>query len=250
MRLEFFGQSLDEEVNITKTDVPFGIETIFPLCHFWIGASYVLVEGEASHHCLRRRWGEAGKRKRRRMSRTVGGASWSPRLEIYGNLSQAYRPRSYGELIPTAANGVVNPDLEEGHSLQGEIGLRGKPLPYLTFDMSGSGRISKIKSAKSNPNPGTPPPDTLLLTDNVGDARYFGFEAAVEFDILGAINGGAESPWGQLNLYGNVTLLDADSLRPRRRQHTCIRSGLSIQDRRHLSVERHGQSRLPWHDRG
>ena len=44
---------------------------------------------------------------------------------------------TYGELVPTSANGVVNGDLEEGNSLQFELGLRGKPLPYLNFDVSG-----------------------------------------------------------------------------------------------------------------
>ena len=141
MRLEFFGQSLDEEVNITKTDVPLGHRDDFsfvPL--FGLGASYVLVEGEAvtTTAYVPGGGGGLGKRKRRRyVAAPLVEHRGPPRLEIYGNLSQAYRPRSYGELIPTAANGVVNPDLEEGHSLQGEIGLRGKPLPYLTFDMSG-----------------------------------------------------------------------------------------------------------------
>ena len=47
-------------------------------------------------------------------------------------------------------------------------------------------------------------------TGNVGDARFGGFEAAAELDILAMINGGAESPYGQFNLYGNVTWLDAE----------------------------------------
>jgi outer membrane receptor for ferrienterochelin and colicin len=47
-------------------------------------------------------------------------------------------------------------------------------------------------------------------TQNVGDARFVGFEAAAELDILAMINGGTESPYGRLNLYGNITLLDAE----------------------------------------
>jgi outer membrane receptor protein involved in Fe transport len=44
----------------------------------------------------------------------------------------------------------------------------------------------------------------------VGDARFAGFEAAAELNILAMINGGTESPYGRLNLYGNITLLDAE----------------------------------------
>ena len=42
----------------------------------------------------------------------------------------------------------------------------------------------------------------------MGDADYYGFEATAELDILALMNGATESPYGQFNLYGNVTLLD------------------------------------------
>jgi Fe(3+) dicitrate transport protein len=134
-----------------------------------------------------------------------------PRLELYGNVSQGYRPRTYGELVPTSATGVVNSDLEEGHSVEAEIGLRGKPLPYLKFDLSGfyvkfDDQISEL--TVPNPNPG--PPTTIVTTQNVGDFRTWGAEASAELDLLALFNGGAESPYGRLNLYGNVTLLDAE----------------------------------------
>ena len=51
---------------------------------------------------------------------------------------------------------------------------------------------------------------TFTTTQNVGDARYAGFEAAFELDLLAMINGGTESPYGQFDLYGNVTLLDTE----------------------------------------
>jgi Fe(3+) dicitrate transport protein len=214
MRLEFFGQSLDENVNITKTDVPLGHRDDFsfvPL--FGIGTSYVVVEGEEVVTSVA---GAKADYKETKNLKNVVTPTFThhepPRLEIYGNFSQAYRPRSYGELVSTAGNGVANPNLEEGDSLQGEIGLRGKPLRYLNFDMSGfwynfKNQIGEVEI----PNPAFPPepPATLILTENVGDARYFGFEAAAEFDILAAINGGAESPWGKFNFYGNVTVIDA-----------------------------------------
>ncbi len=200
MRLEFFGQSLDEDVNITKTDVPLGHRDDFsfvPL--FGIGASYVLVEGEdiLAAGPIAGGKGAEDKYEKEVLPTVIGKAP--PRLEIYSNFSQAYRPRTYGELVATSATGFANPNLEEGHSLQGELGLRGKPLPYLDFDLSGFWFNFEDQIAEVG--------NTFL---NAGDARYLGFEAAVEFDILGAINGGTPSPWGQLNLYGNVTVLDAE----------------------------------------
>ncbi|HJT79569.1 MAG TPA: TonB-dependent receptor plug domain-containing protein [Chthoniobacterales bacterium] len=205
MRLEFFQQSLEEEVNITKVTVPLGDRDDFsfvPL--FGIGTSYILLEGEAASPSTP--VAGAGKGADYKASKNAAMPTATqigpPRLEIYGNFSQAYRPRTYGELVATSATGFANPNLEEGHSLQGELGLRGKPLPYLNFDLSGFWYGIDDLVAEVG--------DTFL---NAGDVEYWGFEAAVEFDVLAAINSGAPSPWGKLNLYGNVTVLDAEFTR-------------------------------------
>ena len=58
-----------------------------------------------------------------------------PRVELYGTVSQAYRPITYGELVPTGGSTVVNGNLKEGNALQFEYGVRGKPFPYLNFDV-------------------------------------------------------------------------------------------------------------------
>jgi Fe(3+) dicitrate transport protein len=213
MRLEFLDQSLDEDFNIAKATNPPTLGGPQPLVSksddffvplFSLGINYVLVEGQ---HPVTTTAKDAKDAKNTTTTMTAGGL---PRLELYGTVSQAYRPITYGELVPTGANGVVNGDLKEGNSLQFELGMRGKPLPYLTFDVSGfyftfDDQVGEV----TNPNP-NPPPTTLVTTQNVGDARYMGFEAAMELDVLAMINGGAESPYGQLNLYGNITLLDAE----------------------------------------
>ena len=205
MRLEFFGQSLDEKVNITRAPGdPLLSQSDFsfvPL--FSLGLSYVVAEGEVAAPATFTK--EDGKQIAQAASSIAGGP---PRAEIYATIAQAYRPRTYGELVPTAPDGVVNGDLQEGESLQFELGVRGKPLPYLTFDFGGFyfevndqvGEISGVNAAGAS----------FTTTQNVGDARYAGFEAAAELDLLGMINGGTESPYGRFNLYGNVTLLDAE----------------------------------------
>lgn len=115
-----------------------------------------------------------------------------PRLEVYGTVAQAYRPRTYGELVPTGASTIVNGDLKEGESLQLEYGIRGKPLPYFNFDFGGfyftfDDQVGDIIL-----------PNGFTSTGNVGDARYIGFEVAGELDLPSLINGGAQSPWALL----------------------------------------------------
>jgi Fe(3+) dicitrate transport protein len=200
MRLEFLNQSVDEEVNVSN---PLHSQSDFnfvPL--FGLGLGYVLIEGEQIVPAPPVA-GEKGAETKIPPAPIVT-AGGPPRVELYGTVSQAYRPITYGELVPTGASSVVNGDLKEGDSLQFEYGVRGKPFPYLNFDVGGfyftfDDQVGEIIL-----------PNGFTSTANVGDARYIGFEAATELDVLSLINGGAPSPYGNLLLYGNVTLLDAE----------------------------------------
>jgi Fe(3+) dicitrate transport protein len=170
---------------------------------FGLGVGYVLVEGEPLAAPPAPVAGSKGPEPKKVVVPPITAVG-PPRVELYGTVSQAYRPITYGELVPTGASSVVNGDLKEGNSLQFEYGVRGKPLPYLNFDVGGfyftfDDQIGEIIL-----------PNGFTSTENVGDARYIGFEAATELDILALINGGAPSPYGNLTLYGNVTLLDAE----------------------------------------
>jgi Fe(3+) dicitrate transport protein len=200
MRLEFLNQSVDEEVNVSN---PLHSQSDFnfvPL--FGLGLGYVLVEGQPILSAPPIAGGKGPEAKNPPAPVVTGFGP--PRVELYGTVSQAYRPITYGELVPTGASSVVNGDLKEGEALQFEYGVRGKPWPFLNFDVGGfyftfDDQIGEVIL-----------PNGFTSTSNVGDARYIGFEAATELDILSLINGGAPSQYGNLLLYGNVTLLDAE----------------------------------------
>lgn len=201
MRLEFLEQSVDEEVNVSN---PLHSQSDFnfvPL--FGLGLDYVLIEGEPLVAPPAPVAGSKGTESKKEVTPVVGSVG-PPRVEVYGTISQAYRPITYGELVPTGASSVVNGNLKEGEALQFEYGVRGKPFPFLNFDVGGfyftfDDQVGEIIL-----------PNGFTSTSNVGDARYIGFEAATELDVLALINGGAPSPYGNLMLYGNVTLLDAE----------------------------------------
>ena len=87
--------------------------------------------------------------------------------------------------MPTGASSVVNGDLKEGEALQFEYGVRGKPFPFLNFDVGGfyftfDDQVGEVIL-----------PNGFTSTSNVGEARYIGFEAATELDVLSLISGGA-----------------------------------------------------------
>ena len=206
MRLEFLNQSVDEQFNLSKTSngEPLAHQSDFnfvPL--FGLGLGYVLIEGEPLPMPPPPVMGMKGPEPKNVVVPQVTSLG-PPRVELYGTVSQAYRPITYGELVPTGASSVVNGNLKEGKSLQFEYGVRGKPFPYLNFDIGGfyftfDDQVGEVIL-----------PNGFTSTENVGDARYLGFEAATELDVLSLINGGAPSPYGNLTLYGNVTLLDAE----------------------------------------
>jgi Fe(3+) dicitrate transport protein len=209
MRLEFLDQNVAEDFNLAKSHAeppePLASHSDFsfvPL--FGLGLGYVLIEGEHTAAPTPPIAGGKGIETEKNPIASSVTLAAPPRAELYGTVSQAYRPRTYGELVPTGTSTIVNGDLKEGDSLQFELGLRGKPLPYLNFDVGGfyftfDDQVGDIIL-----------PNGFTSTGNVGDARYIGFEGAAELDVLAMINGGAPSPYGNLLLYGNVTVLDAE----------------------------------------
>jgi len=191
MRLEFLNQSVDEEFNFAKSHAeppePLTSHSDFnfvPL--FGLGLGYVLVEGQPILTAPPVAGGKGADAKNPPAPMVTGFGP--PRVELYGTVSQAYRPITYGELVPTGASSVVNGDLKEGEALQFEYGVRGKPFPFLNFDVGGfyftfDDQVGEVIL-----------PNGFTSTANVGDARYIGFEAATELDVLSMISGGSPSP--------------------------------------------------------
>ena len=145
--------------------------------------------------------------------------------ELYANVSQSYRPKIYTQAVPTGGTTLVPDDLNESRAIQYELGFRGKPVTWASWDVSGflldfDDQIGTIAL-----------PGGLSTLANVGRAQHYGIEAAGELDIVGLIdsrNAGiapvsdgknkavAETRTtladriGSFSLYGNVTLLDAE----------------------------------------
>jgi Fe(3+) dicitrate transport protein len=125
-----------------------------------------------------------------------------PKVSAYANVAQSYRPAVFTEAVPTGGGATVNNDLSEGHSWQYELGLRGNPQPWLTWDTSlfyldFDNQIGAVAG----------------VVQNVGRSIHQGWEGAVELDLVGLYDQVNKSDtadrWGSLSLYANVMLLDA-----------------------------------------
>lgn len=125
-----------------------------------------------------------------------------PKVSAYANVAQSYRPAMFTEAVPTGTGTVVNNDLAEGSSWQYEIGLRGNPQPWLTWDTS----LFRLDFDNQIGAVGA-------TVQNVGRAIHNGWEGALELDLVGLYDqvnkSDAADRWGSVSLYGNVMLLDA-----------------------------------------
>ncbi len=228
VRIENVWQSVDEKFNFDKTEArtPLANETdhdLVPL--FGLGLAYELAR----------------------------------KVELYGNLSQSYRPKIFTQAVPTGGTTDVPDDLQESRAVQYEIGFRGSPRDWLTWDVSGflldfDDQIGTIAL-----------PEGRSTLANVGRARHYGAEIAGEIDLIGLIDSRRHislqpamakeakavateksllDQIGSLSLYANATILDAEFVRgpldgktPRFAPDYLIRTGLiyRLQDRLKLA---------------
>lgn len=161
-----------------------------------------------------------------------------PRVQVYGNVSQGYRTTLFTEsLIPTPG-AVLDQDLDPTTSWTYEIGFRGKPRAWLAWD------TSLFLVDLDNKFGGTVTAGGLTSLRSVGRTVNQGWDAAVQFDVIGALDEWRETDHGDTlgaaHLYANVTLLDAEirggtsaGLQPQYAPDYLLRAGLIYQ----------------WHDR-
>ena len=127
------------------------------------------------------------------------GASYKPlsTLEIFGNLSQSYRPISFSDLVPAATTDVVDGSLKDSQSLNFDMGLRGRNGNFLRYDISFyllqfSDRIGNISRKNTN---GT----SYLFRSNLGSSTSQGLELYVEIDPIVALF--EKSNFGNISLF-------------------------------------------------
>jgi Fe(3+) dicitrate transport protein len=120
---------------------------------------------------------------------------------VYGNVSQGYRPRIYTEAVPTGPTAFVNGDLEEGRSIEYELGYRGKTGDWLSYDAS-----LFLLSFEDQIGTVAVPGGTSL--ENVGDAVHKGIDLSASIDLLALYCGSKGED--TLDWFVNATFLDAE----------------------------------------
>ena len=121
--------------------------------------------------------------------------------QLYGNISQAYRPFLYANVTPADRVDVIDPDLKDSRGYDIDLGYRGHYQDILNFDVNGfyvfyGNRPGLITQKQTD---GT----SYLFTTNVGDAVTKGIEAYAEVSLLKSVY--KRSTWNDIRIFNSLS---------------------------------------------
>ena len=202
VRLEILEQTIDETLNLNKTLRPTprlligdSSSTTEPL--FGLGSTFATTEN----------------------------------TEAYANVSTAYKPATYSDAFPAGGNQIVSDTLDAAHAITYELGWRGRPTSWSSFDTSlflvdYDNRFGTVTLTSL---PGSP-----TRVQNVGRSVNQGLSANGEIDLYDLVNG--PSPFS-VTWYSAYQYLDAEftggslkGLTPQYAPEHMVRTGLVISE--------------------
>jgi len=106
--------------------------------------------------------------------------SFTPEVQAYANVSQAYRPPIFTQAVPTGPNTVVDGNLEESFVWNYEFGFRGEPTEWITWDTSffmidNSDQIGTSTADNGN----------ITVIQNSGRSFVYGWDLFTQLDLVG-----------------------------------------------------------------
>ena len=128
--------------------------------------------------------------------------------EVYGNVSQAYRPYLYASVTPADRIDQVDPGLKDSKGYDADLGFRGSLKDVLKFDVNGyylfyGNRIGQLTLRD-------PAGTGYLYTTNIGDAAIKGVETYVSLSLFKRLTpGSVQGAWYQLRLFNSFSYTHA-----------------------------------------
>ncbi|MFT3933120.1 MAG: TonB-dependent receptor [Chitinophagaceae bacterium] len=124
--------------------------------------------------------------------------------QVYGNISQAYRPYLYASVTPADRLDVIDPHLKDSKGYNVDLGYRGHISNILQFDINAfylyyGNKIGLLTET----NNGTP----YLYTTNIGNSDAKGVETYLELSLLHLANPGAKN--SDIRLFTSLAYDDA-----------------------------------------
>lgn len=120
--------------------------------------------------------------------------------QLYGNISQAYRPYIYANVTPADQLSVIDPNLKDSKGYDIDFGYRGHVSYIFNYDFNlyyvyYGNRVGNLTETGANNS-------TFLYTTNIGNAVAKGIEAYTELSLLRSINHSSPSDLRLFNSLG------------------------------------------------
>ncbi|MGN6618170.1 MAG: TonB-dependent receptor family protein [Ilyomonas sp.] len=120
--------------------------------------------------------------------------------EVYGNISQAYRPYLYSNVTPADRLDVIDSNLKDSKGYDVDLGYRGHYKNIVSFDVNAfylfyGNKIGLVSKQKENNV-------SYLFATNVGNAVAKGVEAYVELSLLPLL--GTESKTNDISIFNSL----------------------------------------------
>lgn len=127
------------------------------------------------------------------------------RNNVYGNITQAYRPIDYSSLTPLGSIAQVNPDLKDSKGYNIDAGIRGIIKSYFNYDVSlfylkYNNRIGIIEKTDAS---GTAFP----YRTNIANSTHKGLESYLELNLVKMVSP-LTKDFG-ISLFNSMALIDA-----------------------------------------
>ncbi len=129
----------------------------------------------------------------------------SPNTNIYGNISQTYRPIDYSQITGFGITSKIDPKLKDANGFNADLGYRGTVKNYLNFDvglfyLAYNKRIGTVLINAGAANEYT-------LRTNVANSVHKGVESYLEFNLLKYLNPVSNKG---LSIFNSLAFIDAN----------------------------------------
>lgn len=129
------------------------------------------------------------------LQHTVGKSA-----NFYANISQAYRPIDYAQLVPLASASKVDPNMKDPKGFNTDVGIRGSVKNFFNYDIGAFflsynnriGLLPMIDGAGA----------TYTLRTNIARSEHAGLESYLELNITRGLN--IHKTFGDLSVYNSL----------------------------------------------
>lgn len=131
-------------------------------------------------------------------------------IELYGNITQNYRPVTFSDIRINNPNVVVDENISDENGYNLDLGVKGNVWEKFTYDITAfymryNDKIGSVFEAED-----APPFRNLKVVRNISDAHTYGLEFFAQTDLLKLFKSDTVETVNKLNWFVNSSLINGE----------------------------------------